>query len=180
LGYIDVTGIPEHYVITVEGLLVVGIHGTRPDVKGATVATSNPIGQVRVFIGHGRDPQWRELAEFLRRSGKCDVFYYESDASVGSTTIETLNSLLNKAEIAFLVHTAEDEAKDQFRARENVVHEAGLFQGKLGFSRALILLEEGCNEYSNIRGLNQIRFKKGQIGTTFGEVLVKINNEFAR
>jgi predicted nucleotide-binding protein len=44
----------------------------------------------------------------------------------------------------------------------NVVHEAGLFQGRLGFERAIILLEEGCKSFSNIEGLGQIRFPKGQ------------------
>jgi len=31
-----------------------------------------------------------------------------------------------------------------------------LFQGRLEFHRAIILLEEGCSEFSNIVGLNQI------------------------
>lgn len=43
-------------------------------------------------------------------------------------------------------------------ARQNVIHEAGLFQGRLGFMRAIVLLEEGCEEFSNIHGLGQIRF----------------------
>jgi len=80
--------------------------------------------------------------------------------------------------MALLVHTAEDESVDgSLRARENVVHEAGLFQGRLGFQRAIILLEQGCNEYSNIRGLTQIRFPKGNIKSAFAEVLQTIQRE---
>lgn len=45
----------------------------------------------------------------------------------------------------------------------NVVHEIGLFQGRLGFRRAIVLMEEGCNQFSNIEGLGQIRFPKGDI-----------------
>jgi predicted nucleotide-binding protein len=52
----------------------------------------------------------------------------------------------------------------------NVVHEAGLFQGRLSFTKALVLLEEGCMEFSNIQGLGQIRFQKGKISTAFEEV----------
>ena len=70
------------------------------------------------------------------------------------------------------------EAKDgTLRARQNVVHEAGLFQGKLGFSRAIILLEEGTEEFSNIHGLHQIRFGKGNIKESFGDVLAVLKRE---
>jgi predicted nucleotide-binding protein len=47
--------------------------------------------------------------------------------------------------------TAEDERADgKLNARLNVVHEIGLFQGRRGFNRAIILLEEGCEEFSNV------------------------------
>jgi predicted nucleotide-binding protein len=72
--------------------------------------------------------------------------------------------MLSKANFAFIVMTAEDEHSDgSYHARENVVHEAGLFQGKLGFKKAILLLEDGCSEFSNIEGLVQIRFPKGNI-----------------
>jgi predicted nucleotide-binding protein len=64
--------------------------------------------------------------------------------------------------------TAEDEQADgTVHARQNVVHEAGLFQGRLGFKKAIILLEGGCEEFSNIEGLGQIRFPKGKIDAAF-------------
>jgi predicted nucleotide-binding protein len=67
--------------------------------------------------------------------------------------------------------TAGDEQKDgKIQARMNVIHEAGLFQGKLGFTRAIVLLEEGYEKFSNIRGLGQIRFPKGNIKQAFEEV----------
>jgi predicted nucleotide-binding protein len=74
--------------------------------------------------------------------------------------------------------TAEDEQPDgKFRARENVVHEAGLFQGRLRFERAIVLLEEGCDEFSNIHGLGQIRFPKGKISAAFDEVRAVLERE---
>ena len=36
-------------------------------------------------------------------------------------------------------------------------------QVRLGFKRAIILLEEDCAEFSNITGLSQIRFPKGNL-----------------
>jgi predicted nucleotide-binding protein len=74
--------------------------------------------------------------------------------------------------------TAEDELADgKIQARTNVVHEAGLFQGRLGFSRAIILLEEGCDEFSNIQGLGQIRFPKGNIKAVFEEIRLVLERE---
>jgi predicted nucleotide-binding protein len=70
-----------------------------------------------------------------------------------------------------LVLTAEDlHADASLHARENVIHEAGLFQGRLGWRKAIILLEDGCDEFSNIVGLGQIRFVKGKIASCFEEV----------
>ena len=84
-----------------------------------------------------------------------------------------------ESSIAFLVHTAEDEDKDgTYHARENVIHETGLFQGKLGFKRAIVLLEDGCNEFSNISGIQQLRFAKDNIKESFGDVVSTINREF--
>ena len=85
---------------------------------------------------------------------------------------------LDEAAISFLVMTAEDEqAGGKFHARMNVVHEAGLFQGRLGFERAIILVEEGFEEFSNIQGLGQIRFPKGNIKAVFDQVRQVIERE---
>jgi predicted nucleotide-binding protein len=61
--------------------------------------------------------------------------------------------MLDAASFAFLIMTAEDEHADKtFHARRNVLHEIGLFQGRLTFEKAIVLLEEGCTEFSNIHG----------------------------
>ncbi|WHZ30081.1 MAG: hypothetical protein OJF51_004883 [Nitrospira sp.] len=76
--------------------------------------------------------------------------------------------MLSQATFAFLVMTAEEEHADStVHARPNVIHEVGLFQGRLGFPRAIVLLEEGCSDFSNIIGLSQIRFPSGDIQARF-------------
>lgn len=96
----------------------------------------------------------------------------------GVTNVARLGEMLDEAAIAFLIMTAEDEQADgTIRARENVVHEAGLFQGRLGFMRAIVLLEEGCEEFSNIHGLGQIRFPAGRIEAAFEEVRQVLERE---
>jgi predicted nucleotide-binding protein len=91
---------------------------------------------------------------------------------------EVLERMLNESSFAFLVLTGEDIHQDGgLHARENVIHELGLFQGRLGFSRAIALLEDGVKEFSNILGINQIRFSEGNIRATFGDVLATIRRE---
>lgn len=89
----------------------------------------------------------------------------------GTTNITRLSEMLDSAAIAVLVMTGEDESADgRTHARMNVVPEAGPFQGRLGFSRAIVLLEEGCEGFSNIEGLGQIRFPRGNIKAVFEEI----------
>ena len=86
--------------------------------------------------------------------------------------------MLDESCMAFLIMTGEDEQADgSLRARENVIHEAGLFQGRLGFERAIILLEEDCKDFSNIHGLIHIPFPKGKIEAVFEEIRKVLQRE---
>jgi predicted nucleotide-binding protein len=125
----------------------------------------------RVFIGHGRSQTWLGLKDFLQDRLKLEWEEFNRQPTAGVSTIQRLRDMLETSVFAFLVLTAEDEHADGSQhARENVVHEVGLFQGRLGFHRAIVLLEEGCAEFSNIYGLTQIRFPQGNIGASFEEI----------
>lgn len=125
----------------------------------------------KVFIGHGRSNQWRVLKDFIKDRIGIDYDEFNRVPVAGIATQERLSEMLSQCGFAFLVLTAEDVHQDAtFHARENVVHEAGLFQGKLGWRKAIVLLEDGCEEFSNIAGLGQIRFPKGNIGAIFEDV----------
>lgn len=118
-----------------------------------------PVNSKVVFIGHGRSPVWKELKSFLQERLSLRVEEFNSISVAGIATKERLEEMLNASSFAFLIMTAEDEQSDgKLRARENVVHEIGLFQGRLGFRRAIVLLEDGCEEFSNIHSIGQIRF----------------------
>jgi predicted nucleotide-binding protein len=124
-----------------------------------------------VCIGHGRSPFWRELKDFLVERLHVKVDEFNSIPTAGISTTDRLSEMLDAAAFAFLIMTGEDEQADgKFHARLNVVHEAGLFQGRLGFRKAIILLEDGCEEFSNVHGLGQIRFPKGKISAQFEEI----------
>lgn len=131
-----------------------------------------------VFIGHGRSLIWKDLKDFIQDRLSLPWDEFNRVPIAGITNIARLSQMLEDTAIAFLILTAEDEQADgRLQARMNVIHEAGLFQGRLGFTRAIILLEEGCEEFSNIQGLGQIRFLKGNIRLVFEDVRQVLERE---
>jgi predicted nucleotide-binding protein len=132
----------------------------------------------KVFIGHGRSPAWRELKDFVQDRLALPWDEFNRVPIAGKANVGRLSEMLDAAAIALLVMTAEDEmAGGERQARMNVVHEAGLFQGRLGFSKAIVLLEEGCERFSNIDGLGHIAFPKGQINAAFEKVRAVLERE---
>lgn len=124
-----------------------------------------------VFIGHGRSLLWRVLKDFIQDTLHLQWEEFNREPVAGHTTSERLDAMLSQAGFAFLVMTAEEERLDsKIHARDNVIHELGLFQGKLSRQRAIVLLEEGCAEFSNIVGLTQIRFPRGDIAARFEDI----------
>ncbi len=143
-------------------------HSRRIHSAGATrkSATGN-----KIFIGHGGARVWRDLKEFISDRLRLPVNEFNSVPVAGFSTQARLSELLDDSSFAFLIMTAEDERADgKLNARLNVVHEAGLFQGRFGFNRAIILIEDGCEEFSNIHGLGQIRFPKSNLAPIFEEI----------
>ena len=158
-----------------------GVQFRRSDIeqlKPATTAnpTAPPSPAQRrdgrtVFIGHGRSRGWIELEKFLRDRLRLTVLEFNSVSAAGVQTGDRLKEMLAQADFAFLIMSGEDEqATGKFNPRLNVVHEAGLFQGRLGFEKAIILREEGCEDFSNVGGLGEIQFPKGDVGAKFESI----------
>jgi len=138
---------------------------------------SERIG-TNVFIGHGRSRVWKDLKDFVQDRLRLPWDEFNRVPVAGITNTQRLSEMLDAAAVAFLVMTAEDEQVDgAWHARMNVVHEAGLFQGRLGFTRAIVLLEEGCEEFSNIQGLGRIHFPRGNIAAAFEEIRLVLERE---
>jgi predicted nucleotide-binding protein len=124
-----------------------------------------------VFIGHGRNKLWARLKVFLQDELGLATVTYESEPRSGESIVPILEKMLNQATFSVVVLTAEDETADgSRRARQNVVHEAGLFQGRLGFQKAILLVQEGLEEFSNVSGLQYIPFSDDRIEQSFYEL----------
>lgn len=128
-------------------------------------------GSGQVFIGHGRSKLWARLQVFLKDDLNLKTLTFEDESRTSESIVNILNEFLDKSSIAILVMTAEDEtAEGNSRARQNVIHEAGLFQGRLGFDKVIILKQEGLEEFSNIAGLQYISFTGDNIEQCFYEL----------
>ena len=131
-----------------------------------------------IFVGHGRSQAWKELKDHLQDKHGHKVIAFETGARAGHQIRDILEDMLDQSSLALMVLTGEDETVDShMRARQNVIHETGLFQGRLGFSRAIVLLEDGVEQFSNLYGIQHIPFAKGHINGAFGDVLAVIRRE---
>jgi predicted nucleotide-binding protein len=145
---------------------------TRNDVPDQSYPAST------VFIGHGHSRVWRSLAKYLQNDLRLKWTEFDRDPAVGLTVTERLHEMLAKACFAILVMTAENIHDDQtVHARENVIHEIGFAQGRLGPKRVIILLEAGCAQFTNILGLIHIPFQKGKIAATFPKVRAALKDK---
>lgn len=162
-------GLPEQGLRAVEKLLA--------HVRAQTIRRPKSIPN-RIFIGHGHSPAWRELERLLTQELKLSVVEFNVDPTAGLTTVERLKDMLAQATFAFIVMTAEDMRGDgKAHARENVIHEVGLFQAGLGFGRAIILKECGCEDFSNIHGLTYVEFPAGKLLRAKGEIVRTLERE---
>jgi hypothetical protein len=133
---------------------------------------------ITVFVGHGKSEAWRDLADHLRNMHGLKVESFESKPRAGMSNLEVVLLMADIADFAVLVHTPEDEAADgTMRARQNVVHETGLFQAQLGPRRAVIVRQEACEDFSNIDGIQEVRFSS-QIREVFGELVAVMKREY--
>ncbi|MGF6821188.1 putative nucleotide-binding protein [Microbacterium sp. ZKA21] len=131
----------------------------------------------RVFIGHGGDRKWEAVREFIREAGYA-VEAFETSPRAGQMTLAVVERMISDATVAVIVMTGADALADGRKmARQNVVHELGFAQGRLGVDNTIVLLEDGTEEFTNIAGLTQIRFNNGEIHTTKDHVLAALANK---
>jgi hypothetical protein len=131
----------------------------------------------RVFISHGRAIDWREVQAFIERDVDIRTLELEQEPNLGRTVLEKLRQESERCTSAVIVMTGDDvDADGKPRARDNVLHEIGYFQGRFGLSAVCLLHEEGTNLFSNIHGLVYIPFPKGQVRAAFGALARELNS----
>ncbi len=123
----------------------------------------------RIFISHGRSGDWREVQAYLERDLKISTLELAQEPNLGRTVLNKLGEESDKCGAAVIVMTGDDISDDGIhKARENVMHEMGFFQGRYGSKNVIVLHENDVNIPSNIGGLVYIGFPKNTIEATFG------------
>lgn len=159
-----------------EGL--VQVKGETPETAVVSL-TSDGIAKMiegnpnrrKIFIGHGQSKEWMVLRDLIEDEFGLEYEEFDREPQAGRNVQACLEGMLENSCFAFLVLTGDDKQEDgTFRARENAIHELGLFQGGLGFSKAIIVVEEGCNLPSNITGDVHFSFRKHDIEACFQKV----------
>jgi len=126
----------------------------------------------KVFISHGRAKDWYSVQAFIERELKIPTLELAQEPNKGLTVLAKLADAAEQSDSAVIVMTGDDkEESGEVRARENVMHEIGYFQGKYGLARVMLLHEEGVNIPSNIQGLVYIPFPKGYIDAVHGALM---------
>ena len=132
--------------------------------------TSIPLFKnFNIFIGHGHHLLWARIALHLIEEYQIKSIYYESECRTGISIDSTINDFINNDNIKFAILTLmkEDETTDgSKRARQNVIHELGLFRDKLGPKRVAMIVEKGLELPSNVNGIEFIEYS-GDIDSIF-------------
>jgi sugar/nucleoside kinase (ribokinase family) len=124
-----------------------------------------------VFVAHGRDPAWYQIKEFIEQECELRVYAFETESWESRNITEALSGYLDRCSFAVCVLTGEDMTEDgRRRARQNVIHEAGLFQGRYGFDRVLLLVDEECDFHLDPIGLNVVTFPRRDLASAFWQI----------
>ena len=130
-----------------------------------------------VFIAHGVDLQWQLLRQFIEEECHLPVRTYEPGEPTVDPGVE-LSGCLERCSFAACVLTARDQmSHGAGRAGQHIIHQAGLFHGRHGFGRVAMLVEEGCELFSNVGGLLRLDFPRGEIDTTFWRLRRMLSRE---
>lgn len=132
---------------------------------------SGPAETQTVFISHGRATDWREVQAYIEKDVRLETRELAQEPNGGDTVGAKLDRVAAVCDSAVIVMTGDDlDSEGLARARENVMHEIGYFQGRLGAKRVCLLHEEGVSIPSNLAGIVYVPFPKGHIAAALATV----------
>lgn len=130
--------------------------------------STNNLNKDHIFISHGRSVEWYKVQSFIEKDLGFKTLELAQQPNLGRTVIQKLDEETDSCYSAVIVMTGDDfVSEEEIRARENVLHEIGFFQGRLGLRKVVLFHEEGVNIPSNIHGIVYISFARVNVESTF-------------
>jgi len=149
---------------------------SKSNISESTAKLSSPR---RVFISHGRSEDWRAVQAHIERDLRIPTLELAQEPNRGRTVLQKLSEESDRCNFAVIIMTGDDQIPgDAPRARQNVMHEIGFFQGKFGLPNACLLYEEGTDIPSNIHGLVYVPFSKGNVSASFSTLDRELRDAF--
>lgn len=112
-----------------------------------------------IFIVHGHDGELKLEVDKLIKGQGIEAVVLSDQVNGGRTIIEKFVEESSRCSAAIILMTADDEAKEKesneykYRARQNVIFEAGYFIGMIGRNRVIIIVEKGVDIPSDLQGV---------------------------
>lgn len=129
----------------------------------------------RIFISHGSSEDWLRVQSFLEKELNIRTIELAQEVNQGRTVIEKLDDASHSCCYAVVVMTGDDKDESgTSRVRENVMHEIGFFQGRYGVNNVCLIYENGTSVPSNLSGIVYLPYDKGDIKSTFLDLLKEI------
>lgn len=153
-----------------------GVYQDLPDLSNGFLQVAETLsrdsGQPQgVFVIHDSHPEFHALRLFIEE--RCGLAAYELGfpEAQEDDIAALMERRLGRCGFAVCLLSAGATFPDgRAAADQRLVYQAGVFQGRYGFSRVAILCEDGCDTFSNIAGLIRLDFPRGQVDTTFFEL----------
>lgn len=131
----------------------------------------------KVFISHGHNELLKfKLKDFVQNQLNRVPLILSEMPNNGLTVVEKLENASILCNVAIVLLTKDDETKDGGkRARQNVIHEIGFFQGKYGRNKVILLCEQGVEIFSNISGILRIEFSEDHFEEIYNDLRRELN-----
>lgn len=131
----------------------------------------------RVFIGSSREGLKVASAVERQLKGQADIDLWNNHAvfPVGELTLPKLEACASNYDFALIVMTPDDVVRSRHKAkpapRDNLIFEAGLFMGRIGRQRTLIIQSDkpGLKLPSDLDGLTVAFYKEGMTARNVNE-----------
>lgn len=119
----------------------------------------------KVFIGSSSKAKGiaNIVGNYLNESGEIEAIVWDKVFRITETYIEQLLRALDEYDFAILVITKDNQDEKEIKVRQNVLFELGLFMGRLGRHKAIMLCDEDQKVIlpSDLEGIHRQTFSSG-------------------